>query len=265
MNRHDGYRNPRKQKPLGEVLFEARRNKDYSRAHLASITNIGVNSIVRYEKAGLEPEGQFPPAPKLAALCYHLNIPLSEAFWSCLSPEDFAEIEIGTVDELMDHPMNDFLRSQVDALVKDNHFLKEAFKCLLGLNRTFPFNETDAHWLVQELRKTVDRYEDFECRMLQWGAIQFSGIRHSIPNSEDKYGWVFNPQVAGSITDENQLPNVLFAWSARQQLKEAIENLDSVMPELGKLSREQAKAMHFKKKNSEDDLASPPSSESFET
>ena len=78
-----------KQYPFGEVLLSARLQRGWSRAELANSSGVGENSIVRYEKAGLEDGGQYPPAPKLAALCLALNIDFEDALLGCLTSEDF--------------------------------------------------------------------------------------------------------------------------------------------------------------------------------
>ena len=80
-----------KQTPLGELLLSARQQRGWSRAKLSRETGIGENSLVRYEKAGIEEDGQFPPSSKLAVLCMCLEISSHEALLSCMTPEDFSK------------------------------------------------------------------------------------------------------------------------------------------------------------------------------
>lgn len=79
------------QTPFGSILSSARQQRGWSRARLSKESGISENSIVRYEKAGIEADGQFPPAPKLAALCFTLGISTSDALLGCLPANEFDE------------------------------------------------------------------------------------------------------------------------------------------------------------------------------
>ncbi len=246
-----------KQRPLGELLYEARKNKGWTRAQLAEKANVGTSSIVRYEKAGLDADGQMPQLEKLVILCFHLGISASEAFWSCLSPDDFEDRRDELLHELMDHPSHQYLQNQYEILLKENRFLREATKCLLGMNKEFPYDEIDKEWLQSELKEVIGRQEDFESRMLQWGcfSLEIKGTATPGPNTSD--AWALSAENSGQIQSKYSLPNTRFAWSARQSLQESIDNLDRIWPELRTMTREDAATTH--KKNSEDDLPSPPS------
>ena len=61
-------------------------------------TGIGENSIVRYEKAGLEEDGQYPTSTKLAALTFSLGLSHAEVLLSCLSKTDFDKYASDLID-----------------------------------------------------------------------------------------------------------------------------------------------------------------------
>ena len=79
------------QKPFGEILREARKKRRWSRARLAKETGISENSIVRYEKAGIDDDGQFPPAPKLSVLAFELGLDPTEVLFGCLTGDEYEE------------------------------------------------------------------------------------------------------------------------------------------------------------------------------
>ena len=58
---------------LGQVLEKARRDKGYTRLKLAELANINSSSLAKWEKAGSR-DGKYPPLPKLANLCFVLDI-----------------------------------------------------------------------------------------------------------------------------------------------------------------------------------------------
>lgn len=246
-----------KQRPLGELLYDARKNKGWTRAQLAEFTKIGTSSIVRYEKAGVDADGQMPQLEKLVALCFHLDISVPEAFWSCLSPEEFSDVSDRLYHELRDHPSYRYLKNQHDVLLKENRFLREAAKCLLGANDEFPWDESDKEWLRSELKTVINRQEDFESRMLQWGLFELKITRYAEPGPDTTDAWALSAENAGQIESKNSLPNSRFAWSARQSLQKSIDNLDKVWPELRTMTREDVAKTY--KKSPEDDLPSPPS------
>ena len=58
---------------LGQMIKKARVRKGYTQARLSELSEIHVNSISKYEKAG-EPGGQYPPADKLVKLSSLLSL-----------------------------------------------------------------------------------------------------------------------------------------------------------------------------------------------
>lgn len=266
MSSHKDIRNLRKQKPLGELLFEARRNLDMSRPELSRLTGINENSIVRYEKAGIDEDGTYPPAPKLAAICFHLSISPTEAFWSCLSPKQFEQAEMETYHELVDHPSQQYLNAQYENLLKENRFLREAASCLLIAEENSLYDADDIDWFRKELRRLIRRQEDFEARMLQWGcaSLEISGIHTPGPDSPE--AWVHNSALSGQLSKRADFPTLIYVWSARKALENSLQNIDEHFPSLADMSKDEVwRASMQKRKSSEDDLASPPSPEGSKT
>lgn len=248
---------------MGELLLSARKDKTFTRVELAKLCKIGVNSIVRYEKAGIDPDdGQYPPARRLASLCYHLDIPMSEAFWSCLSTEDFAEIQMDAFPDLLDHPEHAYLLDQYTKLIKDNHFLKEALKLILELGERREFDRDTQHWLVSKLKKQFDRMDDFEGRMLQLGAAEFRMTNTIGYPAHDPTAWKLDIALSGNLKSREEFPAANYVWGTRRQLQSALENIDRLFPSISSMSRDQVwnLALSFKE-SPEDDLPSPPSPE----
>lgn len=99
--------------PLGTLLTQARLERKLSRAEVAQGAGIAENSLVRYEKAGLEDDGQFPPGPKLAALCFFLEIPPEKAMWSCLDEKSYWQYRETTwADAVCVHPEYVFIADE---------------------------------------------------------------------------------------------------------------------------------------------------------
>ncbi len=96
------------ERTLGKMIRAARKNKGMSRGHLAQLAQISPNSLSKYELAG-EPDGQFPPLPKMALICMALDIDPREALY-CSLPFEFAKDDDGkAVCHHMD--FGDFLRT----------------------------------------------------------------------------------------------------------------------------------------------------------
>lgn len=118
--------------PLGEILLAARERAGWSRAELSKRTKIGQNSIVRYEKAGIdEEEGQYPPSYKLAILCWHLKIRPSKALIACLPPR-YRQEGYAAFHDPVGHPMHDFMKAQYQELLHENHMYRVLFSKLFG-------------------------------------------------------------------------------------------------------------------------------------
>jgi transcriptional regulator with XRE-family HTH domain len=117
--------------PLGELLLNARLEKRLSRADVAKLADISENSLVRYERAGIDDDGQFPPSPKLAQLCFTLELNPLTVLLSCLGYREYWR-EKGELWErefmMKGHPDYEYLQSEVFRLMKENAMLKSALR-----------------------------------------------------------------------------------------------------------------------------------------
>lgn len=155
--------------PLGELLTKARMERGLSRAHVAKEAGVSENSLVRYEKAGLEEDGQYPPSPKLAALCFSLEINPLTALLSCLGEDEYGKYYLQTHEDwLMEHPAHNYVSDQWFALLRDNHLLRETVRVFVdpeGAKKKFGSDVVD--WIKEEAKKVVDAEDAFEKRMLE--------------------------------------------------------------------------------------------------
>ncbi|MFD2204674.1 helix-turn-helix domain-containing protein [Kiloniella antarctica] len=174
--------------PLGELLTMARLEKGLSRAQLAKETNVSENSIVRYEKAGLEKDGQYPPSQKLAALCFCLGISPLTALLSSLERDDYW-MYYGETDQewLMSHPAHSYLSEQWFALTRDNQLLREMLKVFLCPEKAAEnFHEDDIEWMKEEARKVIEVQDKFESKMIDLGLFSPTQRTLSTPGDPTK-------------------------------------------------------------------------------
>lgn len=155
--------------PLGELLTKARLEQGLSRAHVAKEAGVSENSLVRYEKAGLEDDGQFPPSPKLAALCFSLEISPLTALLSCLGEEEYADYYMKTHEDwLMDHPAHNYVSEQWFALLRDNHLLRETVRVFVDPDTAKEkFGSDGVEWIKEEAKKVIEAEDAFEQKMLE--------------------------------------------------------------------------------------------------
>ena len=161
--------------PFGELLLKARLEMNLSRAQLSKETGIAENSLIRYEKAGVEEDGQYPPSPKLAKLCFYLGISPLKAMFGCLSYDEYWEAMTDTSENwLMDHPDHEYLVDQWFLLNKENRKLAACLKLLLQ-----PTPDPDSHaaqelnWLKQEATKIIEMQQAFDQKMMDHGYYDF--------------------------------------------------------------------------------------------
>jgi transcriptional regulator with XRE-family HTH domain len=159
--------------PLGELLTKARLDKHMSRAQLSKETGISENSLVRYEKAGLEKEGQYPPSPKLAKLCFTLDISPLTVMFSSLSHNDYWKFKSVTSENwLMGHPEFEYMEEQWFTLVKENHKLAAALKLILGPKpKQGTVDAEMLEWTKTETRQIIKRQEAFDQRLKDAGFL----------------------------------------------------------------------------------------------
>lgn len=239
---------------LGKLLSDARKSKNLSRAKLAELADVGANSIVRYEQAGVdEIDGQYPPVDKLARLCYHLDISPKSAIWASLPDKEFREVEGRNFEEVMNDPSYGFMMRQYDTLLRRNHFLGEALSIILEIDdrrsdHEFPNDDEDDLWLRDEIKKVVGNQKAFEHRMLMLGiATPLSHGQASVPNDREE-AWY------SEVSDPRPLPmreSQRAGWiieNTYERLKDAVAEMEQRYPKILE-----------NKKSSEDDLPSPPS------
>lgn len=159
--------------PLGELLTKARLDKHMSRAQLSKETGISENSLTRYEKAGLEKDGQFPPSPKLAKLCFTLDISPLTAMFSCLNHDEYWAFKGYTWENwLMDHPDHEYLLEQWFTLVKENQKLSATLNALLAPKpKPGSYKADMLEWMKSEARDIIARKEAFDQRLIDLGIM----------------------------------------------------------------------------------------------
>lgn len=157
--------------PLGELLMKARLERGFSRAHVAKEAGVSENSLVRYEKAGLEDDGQYPPSPKLASLCFCLEINPLLALLSCLGGKEYWQYYSQTGEDwLMEHPAHNYVSDQFHALLRDNHIMREALRVLLDPEQAKEeFGPYIVDWVKEEVRKVISVQDAFEQKMKDIG------------------------------------------------------------------------------------------------
>lgn len=148
---------------LGELLLTARLEMRLSRAEVAKETGIHENSLIRYERAGLEDGGQFPPSPKLAALVVFLGIDPLRALLACVPHEDYDVARMNASSNLWHHPDHDFVLTENGKLRDENAKMIAVVRAMLGLDNLHP--ET-LDWLKSEVSQYFDKDEEFRKKLL---------------------------------------------------------------------------------------------------
>lgn len=175
------------QKPLGELLLSARLNKGLSRAQVSKATGINEGSLSRYERAGIDDDGQYPLSRKLALLCFFLEIPHLEAAFSCLDQEAFESYRGKTwEDELLDHPAHNYLLEEYTAVLRDCRLLRAALRSFypdqLGSDAT---ETSDVAWVRENALRIFEKQESFEAEMIARGSFVPLDYSFSWPGNSD--------------------------------------------------------------------------------
>lgn len=273
-----------RQVPLGQLLLDARKEKGWSRAKLAEETGINPSSIVRYEQAGMDGEdageAQFPPSTKLAKLCLSLGVDPLQALLGCLSAEEYSrKYEHKSLEHVWQHnqPQQKWVEEQLDNVTRDLMLLRSFISHFLPHIDRSNLPE-DLLWLLEHGESELDRIAELEVRMLQLGVFILPMGSFLMPGGvTDEIGehWIFDfgkpgviqsskYEMAGSIV-RRSLQNYAERFV---QLAYQLENIEELRPEHEDMlyritcGRE---GKPLNKQNSEDDLPSPPSSESVET
>jgi len=212
-------RTDRDQRPLGELLLTARLEKKMSRAQLAEQVGISENSLVRYEKAGLDKDGQYPPGSKLAMLCFKLDISPRKVLLGCLSEEEYWKYE--TTEDFHDSGIEIWLNEQNQALMKDNYFLRGVLQKLLGpVPVKGSWEEDQIEWMILQLESIFRRQESFELRMKERYGVQPDDGFLPVPGKQvgdEDTRWIYDYRVIG------ELPDNLKGWDGTTRKKEKKE------------------------------------------
>lgn len=164
--KYDAQRQPSN---LGDTLLKARLKKHLSRAEVSSATGISENSLIRYEKCDREGNGQFPPADRLASLCFYLDINPLEAVLSCIPEGLYWKYEHKTFEDILfDHPDYLWLQNQYSKVAQDNDFMRAALEKLIS-PAEHDYDEEEKKWIKSELTQMFKRQEAFRSRMIALG------------------------------------------------------------------------------------------------
>lgn len=166
MKKHSVF-GPRKE--LGAILTDARERFGLSRAALAKRTGITEVSLARYEKAGLDVDGQYPPSPKLAVLTIELGLDLTRLLLACVPAEDYEQWEHKVLEHDSDAPSTGFLMDQISKIRHDNSLLHMACRVLLKIEKEnksdFPYDDDDINWLRGQLEKAFIRHVSADMKL----------------------------------------------------------------------------------------------------
>mgnify|MGYP003117020459 CR=1 FL=1 len=217
---------------FGELLSQARLDLGLSRAEVARETGISENSLIRYEKAGLDKDGQYPPGPKLAKLCLHLDIPAARAMWSCLSAEDYkiARADTGISDDVVNHPHSLLVSEQLEFLEKENRTLSTALRYLIDDEGDLvdeEFAQQMKAWIKSSVHPLLSGFQEFEKRMVAMGIfVPMERTVFSIARSDsdqwqlDRRNLEFDPEKTVGVTWINP------AQKTKERLKELITAIE---------------------------------------
>jgi len=162
--------------PLGELLLNARLERRLSRADVGKMAGISENSLARYERAGIEKDGQYPPSPKLAALCFALQIPPIRALLGCLPEEEYFGQKGTFYDDLNDHPDFEYLNQQHFALIQENRVLGELLKIIILPDERDKYSEEAIENLQSKVIRIFEAQKQFGNFMEQMTGLLFSSF-----------------------------------------------------------------------------------------
>jgi transcriptional regulator with XRE-family HTH domain len=222
-------REANEQVPLGELITKARLDAGLSRVELSKRTGISENSLMRYEKAGLEADGQYPPAPKLARICFELGISPLKALLGCLEEDEYWKaLNITTEDYLQDHPNFEYLTEQAIALMKDNFHLRNAIRVLIGDNWACDvFGDKEKQYIVEQARRLIHASDDFENNLRDQGfdpvhlyeGFVFPGRPGAKGKQDSPVDWA-NHNYAQQVSNKKNGPDDSPSRSVNQELLE---------------------------------------------
>ncbi len=177
----------RKPEPLGALLKAARMDKGFTRKEVAEKAAITASSLVKYERWGLDGEGQCPPADKLAKLCSVLKIDPQAALLGSLNDQEYSRYQYHDFDILNGHPMIVWLEGQYAKTLRDCNVLRSGLELLIDIIDPIDKKLSPSQsWLLQELYETKERHENFEARMVRIGTFYFDVWRDMYLPSTDR-------------------------------------------------------------------------------
>ncbi|MBL4800559.1 MAG: helix-turn-helix transcriptional regulator [Emcibacter sp.] len=157
----------KKQIPLGELLLKARLNKKLSRAYVCKEANISENSLVRYEKAGIDKNGKYPPAPKLASLCFLLEISPMDALLGSLEGNDFFDkVARSSVEQIYKHPAYRELYDEHNNILHENMLMKSIVGRLIDEKPSAPEQREKLKWMLLRLQKLFLEEKSFSVELI---------------------------------------------------------------------------------------------------
>lgn len=158
----------KKGEPLGLLIYKARLEKGLSRAELSRMTEISDNSLIRYEKAGVDQDGQYPPGPKLAKLCFSLDLDPQTALLACLDNDrDYWHFEGMAFNQVNSHPAVEWLEHQYTQALRDCNLMRRGLELLVPLTEDQQSTlSTKDKWFLSELQQCMSDHMDFTVAML---------------------------------------------------------------------------------------------------
>jgi transcriptional regulator with XRE-family HTH domain len=239
---------------LGFLLQKARSEIGWSRKTLAYRSGISLNSINKYEKAGIDEDGQYPPANKLASLMFVLEMRPAEVFIACL-PQDRQDEGRSIVSDDF-NPSYEYMERQYVAILRDCQIYRTLFKSLFG-PRPKPASREFEHllWLIGAAKEIHDKQEDFEAFMLKNGLFVQNTRQypHEAYSGKDELSGTYPTTRAINSVDTNSIAELL-GW----------ENPKGDGPDWDYIQEKMAVTFAREAENEEspeDDLPSPPSSD----
>lgn len=224
-----------------------------TRAELSRKTGISENSLIKYERAG-QPDGQYPPTPKLAKLCFYLRIPTSEALFSCLDTSEF-EITQEKVDkddfaadafygDVLEHPEFQLVQNENFHLTQENAKMRSILR-FIAVEQDGGWHRAPQlmRWLKTRLSNEFQALAEVESLLIAEGAIapielsefNFPSAAQPfsyLPTSDDMRNDLASDSPLARSRDLEALRGI--AGTRRiEQLKRSIELIEELQAEKG--------------------------------
>lgn len=227
---------------LGRLLREAREAKGLTRAGLSADTGLSENSIVRYEKAGVDGSGLVPPANKLWRLCRRLEIDEADALYASASQLDFDQTsEVADAND--EGPESRtfapaYFIEQFKELLFDNHILRDFVRYLRAPKPEPGTTESTRYdQAVQAVDMVIGRMRQYQRHLIEIGCAfpfeidaPYSGRMFEYQQAlQRKTLPIHRPQSLSDVTWARMLEDL---HSTRSDLAAEIEFTDKAIREL---------------------------------